>query len=159
MSQNIKGLPEWISVVRWGTAKPGEYILVCDTDRHAKVPWRIEMAQDGVAGYWLIVVPNNVYGLVNINEAKIPEGFTRGPFDVPSEDEWWLSQWGSAYQGIPRAEAGDHRRIILIPNKPKRVLVIECEEPEYFGSPVYARMIWHGKEIKILSHRIEERKP
>lgn len=144
MSQNIEGLPDGVKIVS----------VKLDTAAG-------NVHQHGINGV-VRLEPDNVYGILNLAALKIPEGFTRGPFDVPSEDEWWLSTWGAAYQGM-LTEADDRRRIILIPHKPKRVLVLECE----VGPPLcsenlaaeFTRLLWHGCELKVLSHRIEERKP
>ena len=165
MTERIEGVPVGTKLVAIRRPVCGEYVLNVSNMR----PERVYVVGQFAGGGYPIIAPDNVYGVVDLATFPIPDGYERDGDkpedwfrDLNSTDScWYLSSGGGKAYLHQKGESctDDCRRIILRKLKPKtkRVLVVECEQPWHNGEPAALTVIYHNENMRVISHRIEER--
>lgn len=136
----MEGVPVWLKAVAYRKPKPGEHFI----DLLGQVD--VASDADGFDSHVLIVEPNNPYGVYDLHDVPVPEGYERngnGPeawYRPPQSGEYFLSTLGMADLTI---SGFCEYRIILRPiRKTRRVLVVpeievgirdSAEPVVYFG--------------------------
>jgi hypothetical protein len=171
-TSQVPGIPLGTKLVRIGRPRDDEFVIggsgtIIEGGRSSS-QWK----------NWPIIVPDNVYNVIDLEKVPIPVGWHRKEFDwfrrpvLPRPNSWVdeYNRFGEHYLlpalllEVMRADesfslTGDVRRIIVEPDDPKvrRVLVVECREPAGWTPPAVVTVTFHGEILPALSWRIEER--
>lgn len=143
-------------------AQLGEYII--DSLGHVD-RWKWN---DVSAAVFPIIVPDNVYGVINLEDVKVPEGYERVDSDwfrEPTNGESYINSLSHnlvvKYSGAFEINysTADKRRIIVRPVKKKKFYLVVDEEIPYAGNCIgeVCYSVGFGNPKHPVKFRVEER--